>query len=148
MIVISEEIKFKEKQNNRECTPLIDWTEAPKDIGSTPEHRGVTVFIDGSKIGGEIGADIAIFADGVLVEEHFYLLPLTLKCFIMKALELCSSEESYSLYRDSRSLLMSLSNPNTKDQLCVGIHEKRGEKEVGWYCVRVHVGTVGNETAD
>lgn len=43
---------------------------------------------------------------------------------------------------------MALSNLNTQDQVCVGIHEKTGDKEMSWYCGRAHVGTVGNVTAD
>lgn len=92
------------------------------------------VYTDGFKIGGGVGAGVAIYDYGVLVGEHAYHLPSHDTVFqtelvaIMKALELCNSTESYPPYSNSRSSLMALSNPNTDDQLCVSIHEERGTR--------------------
>lgn len=118
--------------------------EAPRNIGNHGLYRRVKNWWRSRH-----QRSVAIFDDGVLTAEHVYHLPHTTVFHaklvaIMKALDLCSSKESYSLSSDLRSSLMALSNPNAQDQFCVGIHQERGNKEVGCYWVRAHVGTVVN----
>lgn len=61
--------------------PYINWADAPNDTESTSDHRELTVYTDGSKIGGGVSAGAVIFDDGVLVGEHAYISHLTLQCF-------------------------------------------------------------------
>lgn len=54
--------------------PYIEWEYAQADLQNTAEYQGTTVFPDGSKISGRVGACVAIFDKGRLAREHSYSL--------------------------------------------------------------------------
>lgn len=71
IFIEADEVQSKAEQwRAHPSAPFIDWENAPTDIESSTEHRGITVYTDGSKIGGGVGAGVAIYDDGVLVREN------------------------------------------------------------------------------
>lgn len=59
-----------------------------------------------------------------------------------------SKYESFSLFNDSMSSLMALSNPDYDDPLVADIHESRVGLEVKWYWIKAHIDVQGNEAPD
>lgn len=105
--------KFKHHPQHGSC---IVWEEVSAQ--SEELDHGVSVFTDGSKTDSGVGFDVAIFEDGALGVDLPYILPTYATVFqaeltaIAKVLEFCSSlDKSFSLYTDSTSSLMVLSNP-------------------------------------
>lgn len=133
------------------------------DSGSSliGEITGPHIYTDGSKIDGGVGSALTWWEEGR--ESAFSTFSLDSACTVFQS-ELYalnratkmvegSRETRVNIMSDSRSSLDVLKNPKVSHQLakeikqCIGNIREQG-REIRFYWLRAHVGTVGNERAD
>nr|XP_034833570.1 uncharacterized protein LOC117990212 [Maniola hyperantus] len=123
--------------------------------------NGLSIFTDGSKIDGKVGAALSCWEDGNEIRSSKFLLERYCSVFqaelyaLYKATEyvLKSNKPSVNILSDSRSALECIKNPGTFHPLAFKIRnnltllrEKGNTIRLFW--IRAHVGVEGNERAD
>lgn len=121
----------------------------------------MTIYTDGSRIGGGVGATLTCWRSGTETLARKYVLPSF--CTVFQAelfalyqatkIALGSSEETVCILSDSRSALELLGDQNASQPIAFFVKEnlKRANKEgknVRLFWVKAYVGISGNERAD
>jgi len=164
-------IKQNAEQREYECDiplPVKDWPHPGRRLIlmeiSDSKPYSVEIYTDGSKIGGKVGAGVALYVDKVLRMQYKYKLHNTCsnnqaeQTAILKSLEELTSlsdhnERKAAIYTDSKVTLVSLRNNFTHHPLIVEIRNKvrqlmnqKWSIHFGW--VKAHSGLERNELAD
>ena len=133
--------------------PALDWD------ADVPFCTGIEMLTDGSRIDGNVGAGVAIYKDGLLLEEESYKLSPSATAYqaelvaIVKGLELLNAcnvdvSEDVRFYTDSMSSLKALSNSGSLDLLVALVHTRGAKRSTKWFWVKAHIGATGNEHVD
>ena len=148
--------------------PVTDWPHPARRANIMETSDSISyateIYTDGSKIGGKVGAGMAIYTDKTLVRQWKYKLQdccsnnQAEQIAILKSLELLPTLDGHnprtvSIYTDSKVTLAALKNYSIHSFLIEGIRNMVRHLTLldwtihfGW--VKAHAGIEGNERAD
>jgi ribonuclease HI len=175
-IVIEENARMYEIKHNtgwyeHECDtplPLKEWPHPTRQLNIPETSASILystkIYTDGSKIGGKVGAGVAIYVDQVLNKQCKYKLQnhcsnnQAEQIAILKSLDelppiLDHNARTVAIYTDSKVTLDSLRNNFIHSPLIENIrHKVRQLMAQNWTIhfgrVKAHTGIEGNEKAD
>ncbi|KAJ2946800.1 hypothetical protein O0L34_g12863 [Tuta absoluta] len=123
--------------------------------------EGPSIYTDGSKIDGKVGAALTLWQNGAEVKMKKYKLEPFCTVYqaemyaLHQAIDMASEIEgnTVNILSDSRSALETLQNRISFHPIAFNIKKKISElknegKNLRLFWIRAHVGTVGNERAD
>jgi ribonuclease HI len=148
--------------------PVADWTLPARRANIMETNDSISyateIYTDGSKIGGKVGAGVAIYTDKTLVRQCRYKPHdcssnnQAEQIAILKSLELLPTLDGHNsrtvaIYTDSKVTLAALKNNSIHNYLIEGIrnvvsHLTLLDRAIHFRWVKAHAGLVGNEMAD
>ena len=148
--------------------PVTDWPHPARRASIIETNDSISyateIYTDGSKIGGKVGAGVAIYMDKTLVRQCKYKLHdccsnnQAEQLAILKSLELLPTLDGHNpstvvTYNDSKVPLAALKNNSIHNYLTEGIrnvvsHLTQLDWTIHFGWVKAHAGIEGNEMAD